>query len=211
MPRFALRFALTCAVPMLVLPVLPAAAQSGEGGGGIGSTGYRFLTAIRAGNGDDVLTLLNGVGATTLVNTRDPSSGETALHIVVKRSDATYVRFLLQRGADANSRDDRGNTPLLLAVTQGDEGIASVLIDGNANVNLANQSGETPLIRAVQARDLGMVRLLLQRRADPDQRDVGAGLSARDYATRDPRAAVIAAAIAEVPPVQRRNVAGPHL
>ena len=208
MPRFALLLAILCAPLLAMTPVGSASAQSG---GGIGSAGYRFLNAVREGKGDDVTSLLNGPGATTLINTRDQSTGETALHIVVKRSDSTYTNFLLSRGADPNLRDDRGNTPLLLAVTQGDDGVVSILLDGNANVNLANQSGETPLIRAVQTRSLPMVRLLLQHQADPDQRDVVAGLSARDYATRDPRAQVIAAALAEVPPRQRRNIAGPHL
>ena len=214
MPRFPFRLVLTTAA-LAMLPLGSAVAQSGDGsssnGGGIGSTGFRFLTAVRSGNGDGVIALLNNPGSTTLINTRDQNTGETALHIVVKRSDAVYVRFLLQHGADPNLRDDRGNTPLLLAVTQGADEIASILLDGNANVNLANQGGETPLIRAVQVRDLGLVRLLLQHQADPDQRDVGAGLSAREYAARDPRAQAIAAALAEVSPVQRRNVAGPHL
>jgi hypothetical protein len=47
----------------------------------------------------------------SIINTRDVTSGE-ALHIVIKRGDETYLRFLLQKGADPNLRDGRGNTPL---------------------------------------------------------------------------------------------------
>ena len=48
--------------------------------------------------------------------------------------------------------------------------------------------GETPLIIAVQQRNLPIVRVLLGEGADPDRTDHAAGYSARDYATRDPRA-----------------------
>jgi ankyrin repeat protein len=48
--------------------------------------------------------------------------------------------------------------------------------------------GETALIIAVQQRDVPMVRMLLEAGANPDKPDSAAGYSARDYATRDPRA-----------------------
>ena len=48
--------------------------------------------------------------------------------------------------------------------------------------------GETPLIIAVQQRNLPVVRVLLNQNANPDKTDSAAGYSARDYATRDPRA-----------------------
>ena len=48
--------------------------------------------------------------------------------------------------------------------------------------------GETPLIIAVQQREVPIVRQLLDAGANPDRTDTAAGYSARDYATRDPRA-----------------------
>jgi len=41
---------------------------------------------------------------------------------------------------------------------------------------------------AVQQRELPIARLLLDAGANPDKSDAAAGYSARDYATRDPRA-----------------------
>jgi ankyrin repeat protein len=55
-------------------------------------------------------------------------------------------------------------------------------------VDATNRSGETALIVAVQQRDTRLVRQLLDRGADPDHADSVAGYSARDYASRDPRA-----------------------
>nr|WP_299907343.1 ankyrin repeat domain-containing protein [Sphingomonas bacterium] len=174
------------------------------------SESYKFLQAVRDAKGDDVTKMLN-VPGTTVINTRDYSTGEGALHIVVKRGDGTYLRFLLAKGADPNLRDERGNTPMLVAAGLGEIDLMQILLTANANVNLANSSGETPLIRAVQRRDLGMARTLLAANADPDQADLLAGKSARDYANEDTRATAMAKLMAETPKKERRAVSGPKL
>lgn len=129
-------------VPLLITAAVPAAAQQQ-------SQGYKFLEAVRKADGDTVVKMLDQPGQ-RIVNSRDITTGEGALHIVVKRGDSTYLRFLLQRGADPNMRDGRGDTPLLLAVQYGQNAIVDVLTANKANPNLGNGGGETPLIRAVQ-------------------------------------------------------------
>jgi len=192
------------ALPLLLAAIAaPAAAQQQ-------SEGYKLLSAIREAKGNDVLAILNKPGS-TVINTRDISTGEGALHIVAKRGDETYLRFLLQKGADPNLKDGRGNTPLLLAVNGGHADLIPVLVAGRANVNLANGAGETPLIRAVQRRDVAAVRALLQAGADADQADVIAGQSARDYARIDARNPALAQMLAEAPKRSARTgVAGPR-
>ena len=170
----------------------PAAAQLG------GSDGYKFLQAVKDAKGQDVSDMLNKPGS-SIVDSRDPSSGEGALHIVVKRGDPTWLRFLLQHGADRNMRDNGGVSPMLLAVNENQEPCLQVLIDARANVNLANNRGETPLIRAVQIRNVAMVRDLLKAGADADQADHIAGMSARDYAARDTRSPIIGKLLADAP------------
>lgn len=181
-----------------------ATAQLGQ------STGYKFLQAVREAKGDEVTKLLNEPGS-TVVNTKDYSSGETALHIVAKRGDGTYTRFLLQKGANPNLRDGRGNTPLMTAVSASAQQVVELLIAGKANVNLGNQAGETPLIRAVQLRDIQMIRTLITAGADADQADSLAGMSARDYAHADTRTPALAKLIDEIPKRDRRAVSGPKL
>ncbi len=181
-----------------------ASAQIGQ------SNSYKFLQAVREAKGEEVTKLLNEPGS-TIVNTKDYSSGETALHIVAKRGDATYTRFLLQKGANPNLRDGRGNTPLMIAVSAGAEPLIAILLAGKANVNIGNAAGETPLIRAVQLRDVQMVRDLIAAGADPDQADSLAGMSARDYAKSDTRTPALAKLIDDVPKRDRRAVAGPKL
>lgn len=185
---------------MLAGITAPAAAQNF-------SDSYKFLEAVRKQDGNKVTEILNEPGQ-TIVNTRG-DQGEAAIHIVIKRRDATYLRFILARGGDANLQDGRGNSPLMLAVEAGFSEGVTLLIQQQANINLVNYGGESPLIRAVQRRDLEMVRTLLAANADPDQIDRLAGMNARDYAARDTRSPQIAQMLKDAPKVQKRAVSGP--
>ena len=151
---------------------VPAAAQ-------FRSEGSNFLEAVRDRDGDKATDMLSKPG-NQIVNARDITSGDTGLHIVVARSDVLWVRFLLQRGADANIRNRRGVTPLQLATSLGFTDGVEALIKGGASVDIADQTGETPLIAAVHLRNVALVRLLLEKGADPDRND-NSGRSARDY------------------------------
>lgn len=174
------------------------------------SESYKFLQAIRDAKNDEVITALNKPGQ-TMVNTRDHSTGEAALHITVRRGDVPYTTFLLQKGADPNIRDGKNNTPLMVAAEAGQDDVVPVLLLARANPNLGNAAGETPLIRAVQRRDLPLVRTLLTAKADPDQRDIIAGLSARDYALRDARNPALTKLFADTPKLVKPAVSGPKL
>ena len=152
---------------------VPAAAQ-------LFSEGYEFLEAVKERDGTAVTQALNEPG-NVLINTRDISTGETALHIVTARRDATWVKFLTQRGANPNIKDKKGVAPLQLAVTLGDEEAVATLIKAGANLNITDSSGETPLIAAVHRRNVAIIRLLLEKGANPDRTD-NSGRSAREYA-----------------------------
>ncbi|MDZ3832133.1 MAG: ankyrin repeat domain-containing protein [Sphingopyxis sp.] len=147
--------------------------------------GYAFLMAVENRDGTKASDALKD--DPSLVNTRHPDSGETALAIATRRRDTNWVRFLLSKGADPAIADRQGVTPLmhsaLLNFTDG----ADALIERKAPVDQANRRGETALILAVQSRNAAMVRLLVRSGANPDKADHIAGMSARDYAKRDDR------------------------
>jgi uncharacterized protein len=174
------------------------------------SESYKFLDAVRKADGNKVNEILGQPGQ-TLINARDRVSGDTALHIVTKRSDALYLRFLLQKGANPNVGDVRGDTPLLIAVANGFSEGVEILTKYKANLDQANASGETPLIRAVQMRRFELVRDLLNAGADPDKTDIVAGLSARAYAERDARSPAIAKLLADAPKKSATRSTGPVL
>ena len=150
------------------------------------SDNYNFLKAVKDKDGQKVTDLIQKPGS-TVINSRDVSTGENALHIIVARRDATWLTFLLAKGANPNLTDNDGNTPLMDAVQGRFEEGARTLLAYKAQVDKVNDSGETPLIRAVQLRDVGLVRLLVAQGANPEKRDTMAGMSARDYAKRDGR------------------------
>ncbi len=155
------------------------------------SDSFEFLKAVEKRDGEKATKFIDE----GLINTKETSSGRTALHIVVDRRDVRWLTFLLQKKARPNVKDKKGLSPLMRSVELNFiEGIEK-FITYKANVDYTNRSGETPLIRAVQLGYVEAARLLIEAGANPDKRDVVAGLSAREYAARDRRAVRILALI----------------
>lgn len=147
------------------------------------SSGYEFLKGVKDRDGAEVTKVLEGTN-NAVINARDKSTGETAMHIVTQRRDAVWIRFLASKGANPNIADKSGVTPLQIATSLGYiEGVEELLTAG-ASVDVANSTGETPLISAVLRRDIPMIRLLLSNGANADHSD-NSGRTARDYAKFD--------------------------
>jgi uncharacterized protein len=179
----------------------PAAAQF--------SDSYNFLKAVKDKDGGKVTQFLDKPG-NTVVNTRDGDTGDTALHIVTKRTDAAWMGFLLQKGANANTKDGAGNTPLIIAaIARFTEGV-DLLTRVKAQVDVQNRLGETALLKAVQNRDVTIAKMLLDAGANPDISD-SSGISARSAAAADLRAASIARLLKDVPVRAAKPVQGPSL
>jgi ankyrin repeat protein len=171
-----LGFALIVACALVASPVV---AQ-------FSTPGYDFIEAVKKSDGDKATEILSTHPA-GIVNTKD-GDGNTGLIIAISRGDESWTGFLLNKGADPNLAGKNGDTPLIAATRVGFQNAIEWLIGLGAKVNSPNRTGETPLIIAVQQREVPIVRLLLDAGADPDRADHAAGYSARDYATRDPRA-----------------------
>lgn len=144
------------------------------------SDGYQFLQAIEKKDVSKADELLGKPGS-TLINSRDLTTGRTGLHIAADRRDVVWLVYLLNRGANPNIADNRGVTPLMRASQLGFYEGLEHLVTAGARVDSANSTGETPLILAVHRRDLAMTRVLLKAGADADRTD-NSGRSARDYA-----------------------------
>ena len=198
---FIKRLAPVVAVVLSAAMAVPAGAQGF-------SESYKFLKAVKDGDGTEVDSMLSTPGP--LVNTKDRETGDTALHYVARDRNATWIRFLVGKGARVDAQNNAGDTPLTIATQIGWLEGVQTLLGLRANVNQSNGKGETPIILAVQRRDLPLVQVLMRSGADPKKSDRVAGLSALDYAKRDARSAAILRAL-EAPARPDRPVAGPSL
>jgi uncharacterized protein len=177
------------------------------------SESYTFLKAVRDRDGAEVTkTVDKPISGAVIINAKDQSSGETALQIVTKERDLSWMRFFLAKGADVDSKDTHGDTALINASRMGfEEGVVALLQSG-AKPNLSNNEGDTAIIAAVQAHHLQTVRLLLGVGADAERADRVAGLSAHDYARRETRYPEILLAIESYKaPKPKAHTAGPTL
>jgi len=174
------------------------------------SNAYTFMKAVKDRDGNKVTEMTSGAGADIVINTKEPGTGDSALHIVANGRDRAWLSFLLSKGARVDQQNDEGETALSIAAKLGWFEGAELLVKRGAAVDIANDRGETPLILAVQRRDLPVVRLLLSRGADPLRTDNVAGYSALDYAKRDGRSAAVVRLL-EAPVAPAREIAGPKL
>lgn len=171
---------------------MPAFAQA------LNTSAYDFIDAVKKSDGNKAIELLSS-NPQGLVDAKD-GNGNTALIIAISRSDENWTGFLLNKGADPNLAGKGGDTPLIAAARVRFDEAARWLLGMGAKVDLDNRMGETPLIVAVQQRDPELVKLLLDHGANPDKTDSAAGYSARDYASRDPRAREILRMINDAKP-----------
>jgi len=174
----------------LVASSAPLAAQNR------GYEGVQFVDAVRSGDGDKAMQLLQSSGP-RIVDARDDKN-DTALVVAIGNDDDRFTAFLLQKGADPNLAGHEGETPLIAAARANFPEAVGWLLGSGAKVDTANRRGETPLIIAVQQREPRIVKALLEAGANPDKTDSVAGFSARDYAKRDNRSRDIQEMIASV-------------
>jgi hypothetical protein len=174
------------------------------------SDGYTFLKAIKDRDATKATQLVSEPG-TTVVNSKERSTGDGALHIVTRDRDYGWLSFLIGKRARLDLQNLQGVTALSIASQLGWLEGADLLLQYGATPDIGNNRGETPLILAVQLRNLPMVRLLLAKGANPKKSDRAAGLSAVDYASRDGARSAAILKLLQAPPPPAKKVAGPKL
>jgi ankyrin repeat protein len=125
----------------------------------------------------------NGVNPVTLLNTRDPESNCTLLHLVISNSKNNsnhveqVVRFLLENGADGTARNVYNVQAIHMASLHCANPLSciQILLDHSANPNARDGDGWTPLhyaARFCQPPD-NTVKLLVERGAEVNLTDAG--------------------------------------
>lgn len=112
-----------------------------------------FLSASEKGDAAAVKTMADGVNKALY---------EIALYRAALNGHSEVVKFLLEKGASPNIKDDAGQSPIFLAAANRRTDIMQSLIEKGADVNAKTVAGETALIRAVAWGDAEMVKLLLK-------------------------------------------------
>jgi serine/threonine-protein phosphatase 6 regulatory ankyrin repeat subunit B len=97
--------------------------------------------------------------------------GLTALHYAVRGGKIPLIKLLLERGADANVKDEDGLTPLLhLSKTRSKKDpvpVMELLVGRGADVDARDQKGRTLLMHFVKQGKAGAVRWLVEHGAKP--------------------------------------------
>ena len=78
------------------------------------------------------------------------SIGESALAYIVIENYREAAKFLLEHGADVNTRDMSDETPLIQASGLGYVEMVSLLLERGAEVDARDQDQETALFKAVR-------------------------------------------------------------
>jgi ankyrin repeat protein len=97
--------------------------------------------------------------------------GRTLLHIAVIKQRIDVVDYLVQKGADVNTKDYFGDSPLHSIIGKNNYKIKEILLKRNdININIQNKLGQTPLMLAIINGQDKNVNLLLGKMASKEQK-----------------------------------------
>ena len=104
--------------------------------------------------------------------------GINALVYASTYNDEEMVKFLLEKGADANTvceieneHTDIASTPLMNAAYRGNTNIINMLLENGANINYTTDFGMTALIMAASFNQFEAAKILLENNADTSMTD----------------------------------------
>jgi len=93
-------------------------------------------------------------------------TGETALHYASKMGHVEVVKYLLEKGANANPKGWMSKTPLHYASSGGYKNIIELLLAHNADLTAKMEYGITPLHLAAEKSQLEATQFLLSKGAN---------------------------------------------
>ena len=100
----------------------------------------KFFQAMKEGRTQAAINVTIDApdGKTIPITTLTDERGMTALHWAAANRDAAIIRWLLEKGSDANLADQKGRTPLKIALENKDAQVMTLLLNiGGADANLA--------------------------------------------------------------------------
>jgi len=132
-------------------------------GADVNAKGAVDITPLLAARGFPMIKLLVSRGADIQAQRRFQRM--TKLHMVCTEKDKDVVEFLINKGAQVDRKNRRGQTPLWLAASCGRKEIVELLIKKGADINVSNNQGLTLLTMAKQQKHTEVVNILRQHGA----------------------------------------------
>jgi len=98
---------------------------------------------------------------------------ENIINIASREGNLDVIKFLVDKGADVNSKDKDGYAPLNRAALAGHLDIVKYLVNkGGADVNAKDEDGNTPLYYAAGKGHLDIVKFLVNKGADVNSQNI---------------------------------------
>lgn len=104
---------------------------------------------------------------------RQGAKGASPLHNAALAQHEDFVRYLLEKGATVDARQNNKLTPLHAAAHIGHEGILKLLLKNGADVDATNVANSTPIFHAVKIKHKDIVQILVDHGANIDTVMVG--------------------------------------
>ncbi|HVT62806.1 MAG TPA: ankyrin repeat domain-containing protein [Legionellaceae bacterium] len=94
------------------------------------------------------------------IHATDKKSGNTFLHMAVKKRHANLVDALIKEGAHINAMDINEETPLMIAARIGDKNIVEKLVQADANIFAQNKDNKDSLYIAREHNHVNIVSFI---------------------------------------------------
>jgi ankyrin repeat protein len=90
----------------------------------------------------------------------------TPLNMASYVGKTDIVKYLLEKGADINTKDREGSTPLQNAAAKGHFDIVKLLVEKGSDVNYKDDNGVTPIHFGCMSGNVDLVKYLVEKGAD---------------------------------------------
>lgn len=128
----------------------------------------RLLATVQDGDFSKVKAVLNRCAN---INAQNDKDGCVPLHYASTMGDLEVVKYMVEKGADFNMKDNFEQTPLHLAAMYGKLEVVKYLKERGAILNVVDTFGATPLHSAAVDNRLEVVRYMVEEGVDVNAKD----------------------------------------